>query len=119
MAATRPAPGNPRRQEFPADQASRDLFVRENTPASITNVWAIEIVPGHLLAYELEAPGPLLPRRVRSQPPRRRAAAALGRALSRRPEVDGGPRKLMAGDDILTHLTGPIRCRKSTSGAGS
>ena len=51
------APGNPRRQEFSADQASRDLFVRENIPASITNVWAIEIVPGHLLAYELRRPG--------------------------------------------------------------
>jgi hypothetical protein len=51
------APGNPRRQEFPANQASRELFVRENIPASITNVWAIEIVPGHLLAYELRRPG--------------------------------------------------------------
>jgi hypothetical protein len=50
-------PGNPRRQEFPADQLSRDLFVRENAPASITNVWAIEIVPGRLLAYELRRPG--------------------------------------------------------------
>ncbi|HMG46196.1 MAG TPA: hypothetical protein VK614_01875 [Allosphingosinicella sp.] len=50
-------PGNPRRQEFPADQASRDLFIRENAPASITNVWAIEIVPGHVLAYELRRPG--------------------------------------------------------------
>jgi hypothetical protein len=50
-------PGNPRRQEFPADLASRDLFVRENAPASITNVWAIEIVPGRLLAYELRRPG--------------------------------------------------------------
>jgi hypothetical protein len=50
-------PGNPRRQSFPADQASRDLFVRENIPASITNEWAIEIVPGHLLAYELRRPG--------------------------------------------------------------
>jgi hypothetical protein len=51
------APGNPRRQEFPADQASRDLFLRQNLPASITNVWAIEIVPGRLLAYELRRPG--------------------------------------------------------------
>jgi hypothetical protein len=50
-------PGNPRRQAFPADQASRDLFVRADTPASITNVWAIEIVPGRLLAYELRRPG--------------------------------------------------------------
>lgn len=51
------APGNPRRQQFPADQASRALFVRADTPASITNVWAIEIVPGRLLAYELRRPG--------------------------------------------------------------
>jgi hypothetical protein len=50
-------PGNPRRQTFPADQHSRDLFVGENAPASITNVWAIEIVPGRLLAYELRRPG--------------------------------------------------------------
>jgi len=50
-------PGNPRRQEFPADRYSRDLFVRENIPASVTNVWAIEIVPGRLLAYELRRPG--------------------------------------------------------------
>lgn len=50
-------PGNPRRQEFPADAASRDLFVREDVPASITNVWAIEIVPGRMLAYELRRPG--------------------------------------------------------------
>ncbi|HEV2818340.1 MAG TPA: hypothetical protein VGW40_14100 [Allosphingosinicella sp.] len=50
-------PGNPRRQAFPADQASRDLFLRRDAPASITNVWAIEIVPGRLLAYELRRPG--------------------------------------------------------------
>jgi hypothetical protein len=50
-------PGNPRRQEFAADQPSRDLFVRENAPASITNVWAIEIVPGRMLAYQLRRPG--------------------------------------------------------------
>lgn len=51
------APGTPRRQEFPANQYSRDLFIRENTPQSITNVWAIEIVPGQMLAYELRRPG--------------------------------------------------------------
>jgi hypothetical protein len=50
-------PGNPRRQEFPADQPSRDLFVRENLAPSITNVWALEIVPGRVLAYELRRPG--------------------------------------------------------------
>ncbi|MEA3029574.1 MAG: hypothetical protein QOJ53_193 [Sphingomonadales bacterium] len=51
------APGNPRRQEFPADRATRDMFVRANLAASITNVWAIEIVPGRMLAYELRRPG--------------------------------------------------------------
>jgi len=50
-------PGNPRRQIFPADQLSRDLFVRQEAPASIANVWAIEIVPGRMLAYELRRPG--------------------------------------------------------------
>lgn len=54
------APGNPRRQEFPADRATRDLFVRANLAASITNVWAIEIVPGRMLAYELRRPGRFL-----------------------------------------------------------
>ena len=49
--------GNPRRQEFPADRHSRDLFVRENLAPSITNAWAIEIVPGRVLAYELTRPG--------------------------------------------------------------
>jgi hypothetical protein len=51
------APGNPRRQEFPADEASRDLFIRADSPQSITNVWAIEIVPGQTLVYELRRPG--------------------------------------------------------------
>ena len=51
------APGNARRQEFPADAFSRDLFVRENIPESITNVWAIEVVPGEIFAYELRRPG--------------------------------------------------------------
>jgi hypothetical protein len=54
------APGNPRRQEFPADQATREMFVRDNLAASITNVWAIEIVPGWMLAYELRRPGRFL-----------------------------------------------------------
>lgn len=49
--------GSARRQEFPADQHSRDLFVRENIPQSATNVWAIEVEPGRLFAYELGRPG--------------------------------------------------------------
>ena len=50
-------PGTAQRQEFPADTFSRDLFVRENIPASAANVWAFEIVPGRMLAYELRRPG--------------------------------------------------------------
>jgi hypothetical protein len=42
-------PGTARRQEFPADQHSKDLFVRENIPQSTTNIWAMEVVPGRSL----------------------------------------------------------------------
>ena len=51
------APGTAARQEFPADQFSRDLFVREKIPVSATNVWAMEVEPGRLFAYELRRPG--------------------------------------------------------------
>lgn len=50
-------PGTAQRQEFPADALSRALFIRENIPASVTNVWAFEIVPGRMFAYELRRPG--------------------------------------------------------------
>ena len=49
-------PGTPQRQEFPADQYSKDLFVREKRDASVANVWALETAPG-FLAYELRRPG--------------------------------------------------------------
>jgi hypothetical protein len=49
-------PGTARRQEFPADQHSKDLFVRENIPQSTTNIWAVEVVPATLFAYELRRP---------------------------------------------------------------
>jgi hypothetical protein len=49
-------PGTARRQEFPADQHSKDLFVAENIPQSTTNIWAMEVVPGTLFAYELARP---------------------------------------------------------------
>ena len=51
------SPGTARRQEFPADQYSRDLFVRQGIPQSAANVWAIEIEPGRTFAYELRRPG--------------------------------------------------------------
>jgi len=51
------SPGSARRQEFPADEYSRNLFLRENIPASTDNVWAVEIEPGRIFAYELRRPG--------------------------------------------------------------
>jgi hypothetical protein len=51
------APGAPGRQEFPADAFSKDLFTRQNLPASLPNVWALEVQPGRRLAYELNRPG--------------------------------------------------------------
>lgn len=51
------ASGSPDRQDFPADAFSRDLFQRQNLPASIPNVWALEVQPGQRLAYELNRPG--------------------------------------------------------------
>jgi hypothetical protein len=49
--------GTATRQEFPADPFSRALFERENIPQSAANVWAMEIVPGRIFAYELRRPG--------------------------------------------------------------
>lgn len=51
------APGRPDRQDFPADAFSKDLFTRQNLPASLPNVWGLEVQPGRLLAYELNRPG--------------------------------------------------------------
>jgi hypothetical protein len=41
------------RQEFPVDAFSIDLFNRTNRQVSSTNIWAVEIIPGKLFAYEL------------------------------------------------------------------
>ena len=43
--------------EFPADRFSRDMFVAQNLPQSVPNVWAVEISPGRTFAYELRRPG--------------------------------------------------------------
>jgi hypothetical protein len=45
--------GTATRQEFPVDQFSQDLFVANNIPQSVTNVWAVEVNPGATFAYEL------------------------------------------------------------------
>ena len=50
-------PGTARRQEFPADDFSKALFVAQKIPQSTTNVWAVEVQPGSLFAYELRRPG--------------------------------------------------------------
>lgn len=47
--------GTSLRQEFPADQFSKDLFEREGRAVSVDNIWAIEI-SGEIFAYELRRP---------------------------------------------------------------
>lgn len=47
--------GTVTRQEFPADQFSKDLFLREGRAVSVDNVWAIEIDSARF-AYELRRP---------------------------------------------------------------
>jgi hypothetical protein len=49
--------GTETRQEFPADQFSRDLFVRQNRAVSAANIWAMEVHPGRMFAYELRREG--------------------------------------------------------------
>jgi hypothetical protein len=44
------------RQEFPADDASKGLFLANDIPDSVMNVWAIEVSPGNVFAYELRRP---------------------------------------------------------------
>lgn len=48
--------GSAERQEFPADDFSKALFTRNNIPASVANVWALEVHPGRVFAYELRRP---------------------------------------------------------------
>lgn len=47
--------GTETRQEFPADAFSKDLFLTKGNPASVTNVWAVEVQPA-IFAYELRRP---------------------------------------------------------------
>jgi hypothetical protein len=50
------APGTAGRQEFPADAFSKELFQNNAIPASAENVWALEVEPGKVFAYELRRP---------------------------------------------------------------
>ena len=49
--------GTAARQEFPADQFSKNMFVAQNSAQSVPNVWAMEVHPGRMFAYELRRPG--------------------------------------------------------------
>lgn len=51
------ANGSATRQEFPADEFSKQLFTANKLDRSLTNVWAVEVIPGKLFAYELRRPG--------------------------------------------------------------
>ena len=48
--------GSAVRQEFPADEFSKQLFRENNIPVSVDNVWAMELHPGRMFAYELRRP---------------------------------------------------------------
>ena len=52
-------PGSPARQEFLADSETKDLFTRLKLPASLPNIWALEIEKGRRFVYELARPGRL------------------------------------------------------------
>jgi hypothetical protein len=51
--------GTANRQQFPADDYSRSMFIREGRQVSTSNVWAFEIVPSRTMTYELARPGRL------------------------------------------------------------
>ncbi|WP_372707120.1 hypothetical protein [Brevundimonas sp.] len=48
--------GTARRQAFPVDQFSMAMFSRQDRAVSNTNVWAVEVEPGEVFAYELRRP---------------------------------------------------------------
>jgi hypothetical protein len=50
------APGTATRQEFPAGEYSRALFLRTDHPDGVHNVWAMEIHPGERFSYRLTRP---------------------------------------------------------------
>jgi hypothetical protein len=50
------AEGSASRQEFPADEHSRTLFLAQDHPDGVHNVWAMEIHPGERFTYQLTRP---------------------------------------------------------------
>ncbi|MDX6769826.1 MAG: hypothetical protein SF051_09860 [Elusimicrobiota bacterium] len=49
--------GTRERQSFPADQASKDMFVKGGIPQSAENVWVVGLIPGRSFSYALTRPG--------------------------------------------------------------
>ncbi|WP_332656495.1 hypothetical protein [Brevundimonas sp.] len=49
--------GTAERQEFPVDRESIEQFVAGGAQVSTTNVWAMEVHPRRIFAYELRRPG--------------------------------------------------------------
>lgn len=49
--------GTSERQSFPADDYSKELFVREGIAQSAANVWVAGLVPGKAFSYALTRPG--------------------------------------------------------------
>lgn len=48
--------GTAERQEFPVDRESIEQFIAGGAQVSTTNVWAVEVHPGRMFAYELRRP---------------------------------------------------------------
>ena len=48
--------GTAERQEFPVDAESVALFNANDAAVSTTNVWAMEVYPDRMFAYELRRP---------------------------------------------------------------
>jgi|CXWL01.1.fsa_nt_gi hypothetical protein len=75
--------GSALRQQFPADAFSKAMFTRNSSLAAVDNLWAMEIEPGVVFAYELSRPNRLfrvefdLSRPVPTPPP---SWGASGRA---------------------------------------
>ena len=43
-------------QDFPADDETKELFVREGLDVSIQNTWRVEIAPGEQFTYQMSRP---------------------------------------------------------------
>jgi hypothetical protein len=50
------ATGTAERQEFPAGEYSRELFLANDHPNGVHNVWAMEVHPGERFSYGLRRP---------------------------------------------------------------